>query len=220
MGRRGQGESAARLRPRGGGAVGVGVHARYAFYEALWSLLADKDYAQISVADIIRRVGCSRGAFYHHFDNKLDLLIHAYAAHTDETVKNLQRSVGDASTAEDAIVGDVVGLVRALPSTAVRAAVVLRAAAIHNPELRRAFRRDYDQKTKQAAVLIRRDQQRGVLRADVDPGELGRQVYEAAFGVYLIHFTTCDRGDLADRTERHLRRLFAAASQKTDSSAR
>lgn len=42
-------------------------------YDAFWSLLEEKPYAQISVSELLARSGVSRGDFYYHYKNLLDL---------------------------------------------------------------------------------------------------------------------------------------------------
>lgn len=45
-----------------------------AIYEALRSLLGEKEYGDIKVADLLERSKVSRGAFYSHFKDKDDVL--------------------------------------------------------------------------------------------------------------------------------------------------
>ena len=42
-------------------------------YDAFWSLLEEKPYAQISVSELLARAGVSRGDFYYHYKNLVDL---------------------------------------------------------------------------------------------------------------------------------------------------
>lgn len=42
-------------------------------YDAFWSLLEEKPYARISVSELLERAGVSRGDFYYHYKNLLDL---------------------------------------------------------------------------------------------------------------------------------------------------
>jgi AcrR family transcriptional regulator len=47
--------------------------AREAIVEAARELFIERDYAQVSTADILERAGVSRGALYHHFEGKRGL---------------------------------------------------------------------------------------------------------------------------------------------------
>ena len=42
-------------------------------YDAFWSLLEEKPYARIPVSELLERAGVSRGDFYYHYKNLLDL---------------------------------------------------------------------------------------------------------------------------------------------------
>ncbi len=41
--------------------------------ETFWNLLREKSFNQISVSEIVRRVGCNRTTFYYYFDNIEDM---------------------------------------------------------------------------------------------------------------------------------------------------
>src|SRR3954469_24579638 len=47
--------------------------AREAVLEAARELFMERDYAQVSTEEILKRAGVSRGALYHHFESKRDL---------------------------------------------------------------------------------------------------------------------------------------------------
>ncbi|HET7483978.1 MAG TPA: helix-turn-helix domain-containing protein, partial [Solirubrobacterales bacterium] len=49
--------------------------AREAVIEAARDLFVERDYARVSIAQILERSGVSRGALYHHFPTKLDLFV-------------------------------------------------------------------------------------------------------------------------------------------------
>jgi AcrR family transcriptional regulator len=63
------------------------VHAvrRDAFVDAAQRLIQAKGYEQMSIQDILDEFGASRGAFYHYFDSKGDLL-EAVVDHMSEAV--------------------------------------------------------------------------------------------------------------------------------------
>src|SRR5579871_3511760 len=47
---------------------------REAFVEAALRLMQARGYEQTSIQDVLDAVGASRGAFYHYFDSKQELL--------------------------------------------------------------------------------------------------------------------------------------------------
>lgn len=52
-------------------------------HEAFWSLLEKKPYAQISVSEILTCSRVSRGDFYYHYDNLMDLAKSAVQAEAE-----------------------------------------------------------------------------------------------------------------------------------------
>lgn len=60
-----------------------GVRTRQKIKEALVWLLSDKDYADISIAEICRRAGVAVGGFYFHFERKDDLIAEVMREHSD-----------------------------------------------------------------------------------------------------------------------------------------
>jgi AcrR family transcriptional regulator len=56
--------------------VDAQAHAvrRDAFVDAAQRLMQAKGYEQMSIRDVLDEVGASRGAFYHYFDSKVELL--------------------------------------------------------------------------------------------------------------------------------------------------
>lgn len=55
--------------------------------DATTELLADRPFDEISVDEIVERAGYSKGAFYHRFDSKADLLRHLIRQLTEGALK-------------------------------------------------------------------------------------------------------------------------------------
>jgi|SRR4051794_24074107 AcrR family transcriptional regulator len=68
--------------------------ARDAVVEAARELFMDRDYAEVSTAEILARAGVSRGALYHHFSSKREL----YRAVWRDSESRLIERLGDAAT--------------------------------------------------------------------------------------------------------------------------
>lgn len=54
--------------------MGKPEHTKYLLANALRKLLKEKEYKDITVADIVRECGVSRYTFYYHFKDKQDLV--------------------------------------------------------------------------------------------------------------------------------------------------
>jgi AcrR family transcriptional regulator len=68
--------------------------ARDSVVEAARELFMDRDYAEVSTAEILARAGVSRGALYHHFSSKREL----YRAVWRDSESRLIERLGDAAT--------------------------------------------------------------------------------------------------------------------------
>jgi AcrR family transcriptional regulator len=63
--------------------------AREALIEAAHELFMERDYDQVSTAEILQRSGVSRGALYHHFPTKLDLFKSVWEASERRAIERL-----------------------------------------------------------------------------------------------------------------------------------
>ena len=61
----------------------VEASQRERLLDAMAAAVAQRGYAQTSVADVLRRAGVSRRSFYEHFDNKLACFLAAFDAGAD-----------------------------------------------------------------------------------------------------------------------------------------
>lgn len=78
-------------------------HARHAvrrdtFVEAAQGLVMTRGYEDMSVQDILDSTGASRGAFYHYFEGKADLLQAVIERMVDDAWPMLEAIVGDPAT--------------------------------------------------------------------------------------------------------------------------
>ena len=73
---------------------------RTALIEAARSLFAERGYAGVGTEEIVRAAGVTRGALYHHFHGKRDLLRAVY----EELESEIAREVAEAATPGASIV--------------------------------------------------------------------------------------------------------------------
>lgn len=72
-----------------------GKQTRTKIVEAAWALLGEVGYERTTVAAVLDRAGLSKGAFYHHFASKSDLLDAVLAEVTEQILAPIRRLVAD-----------------------------------------------------------------------------------------------------------------------------
>lgn len=64
-----------------------GERRRKEILETAASLFFSEGYDAVTLQDILDRLGCSKGSFYHHFESKLDVLAAVCQAQTREAIE-------------------------------------------------------------------------------------------------------------------------------------
>jgi AcrR family transcriptional regulator len=72
--------------------------AREALIEAAQALFMERDYDEVSTAEILERSGVSRGALYHHFPTKLDLFTSVWEASERRAIERVAGGVPASAT--------------------------------------------------------------------------------------------------------------------------
>ena len=78
--------------------------ARDAVLEAATALFVERDYADVSIEEILERAGVSRGALYHHFAGKEELFTAVYQASERRVMERIAASAGSAGSAFEMLV--------------------------------------------------------------------------------------------------------------------
>lgn len=60
------------------------THRKVRFIETAMKLFAEKGYHATSIQDIVEAWGISKGAFYHHFSSKEDLMLSIVKHHFEK----------------------------------------------------------------------------------------------------------------------------------------
>ena len=137
---------------------------RTALTDAARRLFAERGYADVGTEEIVREAGVTRGALYHHFDGKRDLLRAVYEQIEGEIAQDLaERAVPGASVLETLRLGADRFLDRCLEPEVQRIAL-LDAPAVLGWELWREIGARY------GLGLIS-----ALLAAGIEAGELRRQ---------------------------------------------
>jgi AcrR family transcriptional regulator len=72
--------------------------------EAARDLFVERDYGQVSIAEILERSGVSRGALYHHFPTKLDLFLAVYRESEMRIIGEIASQMSDSASPFEALV--------------------------------------------------------------------------------------------------------------------
>src|SRR4051794_27037379 len=78
--------------------------ARDAVVKAARELFMERDYAEVSTAEILARAGVSRGALYHHFSSKQELYRAVWRDSEVRLIGQLSAATAGASTPYEALV--------------------------------------------------------------------------------------------------------------------
>ena len=78
--------------------------AREALVAAARELFTERDFDEVSTAELLRRAGVSRGAMYHHFESKTDLFRAAFMASEADLLARLTPEAGPDDSAFDLLV--------------------------------------------------------------------------------------------------------------------
>jgi AcrR family transcriptional regulator len=73
---------------------------RQRMVDAVVEAVAQKGYAEMTVADVVSGAGVSRRTFYEHFDDKLDCFLAAYEELSEVVLREVERAVAAAPPRE------------------------------------------------------------------------------------------------------------------------
>jgi TetR/AcrR family fatty acid metabolism transcriptional regulator len=149
---------------------------RNRIYTAAIDLLDRKGFDRMTVAEISKRANVSVGAFYHYFQSKNDILAEIFRLADEYFVQNVADSL-TAPTIPEQIVEYFDHYARFNISTGVDTVQQL-----FNPTIKFFAKEGRPMQTILAA-LIREGQERGELRADIDPEATVRYLFVLARGV-------------------------------------
>lgn len=172
-------------------------------------LFAEKGYAGASFSDLVAASGLTKGAFYFHFPSKEALALAAFADQQERWVDAVT-SVADPSMRA---VDQLTAMVQAacdFCETEVAARCVSRLCFElgEDPRLRPTLTPYLSVWEEVIASIVRRGQEEGDIRGDVDPGAVARVSVAAWIGVNDVATVVSDGADLRDRAEEFLQILM------------
>jgi TetR/AcrR family transcriptional regulator, fatty acid metabolism regulator protein len=154
----------------GTGDAGGEPEKRRAILHAAVRVFAEKGYQGCRIADVARAAHVAYGLVYHYFRNKDELLESVFAEQWAILMNAIQAIDAGPGTAADKIAG-IYGFVFDVYKTAPAAVRVLILEVTRTTHALRAgsTRETFERAVHLVAGVVRQGQERGELRADLDP---------------------------------------------------
>lgn len=132
-------------------------------------LFGERGYHATSLQDVIRAAGCSKGAFYHYFDSKEDLLLlfhDTFIDHLLDYAERVREQPGDPLAKLEAVLRH---LLESLSTFHNHMAVFNNEARFLTQEKFRLVEIKRDRYEAAVRGLVQESIDQGTLRADLDP---------------------------------------------------
>lgn len=188
---------------------------RAAILEAAAVAFAEGGYDGVSMNDLVRASGLTKGAFYFHFPSKDELALAAFRTKQVELVTRVGEATAGAATASERLRGLLVHRARLL-----REDPSLRIVARLGAELNVRSGPGSEYATFQRLALdllrglIEEGQLSGEFRAGLDPSHAASTLFALIVGLDTLSLLDSNGEDIADRTDAALELVmpaFAAA---------
>ncbi|MFW6204079.1 MAG: TetR/AcrR family transcriptional regulator [Actinomycetota bacterium] len=136
---------------------------------AALDLFAERGYDATSVSEVVVRAGVTKGALYHYFGAKEDLLYEIYRGLLDQQLSDLDRILGARGDPAAALHAVVESLVTTTVEHIREVSVFHRETARLSADRWRALQADWRRYLDSVRVLIRDAQRAGTLDATASP---------------------------------------------------
>ncbi|WP_026924176.1 TetR/AcrR family transcriptional regulator [Glycomyces arizonensis] len=181
---------------------------------AALELFAAQGYANTSVQQIVKAAGVTKGAMYHYFTSKDDLLFAIYERMLSLQKRRLDEIIATGGAAEDvlrAVCEDVViTSIEFLPE----GTVFFRSQHMLTPERQQEVKRRRREYHDEFAALITRGQAEGSLRDDIPVSVLIAHFFSDVH--YLSHWYSPDGPEDETEVAHQLTELFLRGIRRTD----
>jgi AcrR family transcriptional regulator len=172
-------------------------------------LFAEKGYAGASFTDLVRASGLTKGAFYFHFPSKEALALAAFGDQQERWVEVGARVADPSMRAVDQLAAMLQAACDFCESeVAARCVSRLCFELGEDPRLRPTLTPYLSVWEELIASIVRRGQEEGDIRADVDAGAVARVSVAAWIGVNDVATVVSDGADLRARAEEFLQILM------------
>jgi len=155
-------------------------------------------YQGASIDRIARHAGVTKGALYYHFRDKEQLLFEAVSERVGEFEHHVLSEVGPSSDTLASLTRVIDAcFFHATVSNHRRFIITLMIEALDtNPQLSVKFRRILRRMRAFLADVVRRGQQAGSVRGDVEPEQTAAVIAGAIMGAEIQHYQDPDEVDL------------------------
>jgi AcrR family transcriptional regulator len=198
-----------RTRESSAGSLERGDHTRRHILDVAAALFAEKGYAGSSFTDLVRASGLTKGAFYFHFPSKEALALAAFADQQERWVKVVSRVADPSMRAVDQLAAMLQAACDFCETEdAARCVSRLCFELGEDPRLRPTLTPYLSIWEELIASIVRRGQEEGDIRGEVDAGAVARVSVAAWIGVNDVSTVVSDGADLRARAEEFLEILM------------
>jgi AcrR family transcriptional regulator len=162
---------------------------RHQLFSAAMEVCAEKGYHGTRINDIVERAGLSKGALYHHFRSKRHLFLELIHSMTDTFRQTMLESLETTPSVLDAVRQTMEQFNQMMTHSPqmIKGLFEFYVLGIRDPEIRQNFLKYYESLVEAGAEMIRRGQQDGLFRPDLDPWKAAWMLFTAGDAVVLLH---------------------------------
>jgi len=193
-----------------------GTETRRRILEVAAEAFADRGYAGTSLSDVLKASGVTKGGFYFHFPSKEALALATLRHKQEQWAGSVMAAVlrhPRAVDQLDAMVEALCDLHEQDPSCRVISRLCTELGDEH-PELRPQLGTQLTTWMDMVAAVVRKGQDEGVIRPEVDPAVATEIAVESFIGLETVAEMLTGRSDLRRRA-RDFRDLWFAAIRQT-----
>lgn len=192
-----------------------GEESKRRILEVAAEAFAEKGYAGASLNDLIRRTGLTKGAFYFHFDSKEALALEVFRAKQEQWMGRVMTRMMRHDRALDRFVEIPTALVDLIEEdSSSRSMSRLSQEMCRDPELGPKVTPQLENWVELSADLVRRAQEEGDVRADLDPVEVAETAVAGFLGIEELTEALGGGRDLRRRVDAYIR-IFLSALEPT-----
>jgi AcrR family transcriptional regulator len=185
--------------------------AKRAIYESALNLFWEKGYQSTSVQDIVESVGLTKGAFYHYFQSKDDLLVLTQDRYHDSEIPRFKAIAASDQPSERKLSMMIAEIVESILTYRVEVSMFFDQWRLLNEKAFSAIKRRRDDLEQPIIQIVEEAMAEGVIKSELPP----RLVAFALIGMsyYTIYWWRPDHGLTEQQLGVHYAELFARLQQ-------